>query len=410
VASNVIYLFGAGASADAGLPMSSGLTEKALHDLNNESPKRPGNFLVPALNFVIAMMTAHKTRAGGRADEFPDIESVVSAVELLANRPILEISPFVRDWDPQISSLDSMLPRLQVADWSAIRADEPMWDRRFESELRQFVAQQIAGDHGGHIFDALRNRLMIQLKEFLFHNDPSEVEYLKPLVELGRSGTVTVASLNYDLIVEEACKSHGVNISTGTDRWSEEWVLSWADSGVNLIKLHGSIGWTRAPYPTKLKSSELDFNHFGIREIDPGVDTLEVPLVVYGRREKLRPEGPFLDLRSAFVDELRRSTHLVVVGYSFSDPHINELVQVWLGTDVNRKLFVVDPGFPTEFDALDRDFRRDLWTQLVKGEIKDGKFCILHARMLVLRESATSALPKLCVPASNLDSLLADSI
>jgi hypothetical protein len=39
------------------------------------------------------------------------------------------------------------------------------------------------------------------------------------------------------------------------------------------------------------------------------------PAVIFGQRNKLTAEGPFLDLLRAFREELSRSTSLTVVGY-----------------------------------------------------------------------------------------------
>jgi hypothetical protein len=69
------------------------------------------------------------------------------------------------------------------------------------------------------------------------------------------------------------------------------------------------------------------------------------PEVIFGQRNKLTAEGPFLDLLRLFRQELEAADRLTVVGYSFRDPHINEYVSQWLNQGQQRRLRIVDPGF-----------------------------------------------------------------
>jgi hypothetical protein len=58
----------------------------------------------------------------------------------------------------------------------------------------------------------------------------------------------------------------------------------------------------------------------------------------------LTAEGPFLDLLKAFNDELEGADTLTVIGYSFSDPHINVYIGDWLNRSETHLLRVVDPS------------------------------------------------------------------
>lgn len=61
-----VFLLGAGASAEAGLPLSRDLTAGALEALDQTGFSR--NELSRALNFVVAAMLHHDSRTGGRPD------------------------------------------------------------------------------------------------------------------------------------------------------------------------------------------------------------------------------------------------------------------------------------------------------------------------------------------------------
>ena len=67
------------------------------------------------------------------------------------------------------------------------------------------------------------------------------------------------------------------------------------------------------------------------------------PAVVFGEAGKLRSEGPYLELPLAWSAELRLADSLVVVGYSFRDQHVNEVIARWFHADARRRITVVDP-------------------------------------------------------------------
>jgi hypothetical protein len=69
------------------------------------------------------------------------------------------------------------------------------------------------------------------------------------------------------------------------------------------------------------------------------------PALIFGGRNKLTAEGPFLDLLRVFKQELSRCTVLTVIGYSFRDDHVNEYISQWLNESGEHTIRVVDPGF-----------------------------------------------------------------
>jgi hypothetical protein len=81
-------------------------------------------------------------------------------------------------------------------------------------------------------------------------------------------------------------------------------------------------------------------------------------VLVFGSRNKLRPDGPFLSLLSEFEDQLSKSDRLIVVGYSFRDEHINEVIRRWTRDDKERTIALIDPD-PHEVPGR-RDFRSTL--------------------------------------------------
>jgi SIR2-like domain len=151
-----------------------------------------------------------------------------------------------------------------------------------------------------------------------------------------------VATLNYDLTLETACRQLNVRCDTGIETWLKGGELTWSETGVRLLKLHGSIDWVLDDTPTE--ADQLPFQR--IRKLDEeatvGVDAR--PAVVFGEAGKIRSEGPYLELLLAFANELKTADALVVVGYSFRDQHVNEVVARWLSANSRRRIVVVEPG------------------------------------------------------------------
>ena len=305
---NKAYLLGAGASMDAGLPLASGITSLALEHLNDNSQPSERD-LAGVLNFVVAAMVAHAARHGGRPDQFPDIESVVSAVDLLASRSDVELTPFVQSWDPGVLSASrgrDANARTAVRKMrEAIEAPRELFAERPFSEAFDLMLDDRLGSDSGHLFKRLNVALMRMLLTILQTPEATRLAYLQPLVDLG-AGTdgVTVATLNYDLTVETAAAEHGIALSTGVDDWLFKGRVDFPADGIRLIKLHGSVGWTAAaPTATGLRLKPEPFD-----PRPPIPSSLETPAVIYGKRGKLRGDGPYLDLRGAFARALSQSS------------------------------------------------------------------------------------------------------
>src|SRR5262249_30690954 len=68
------------------------------------------------------------------------------------------------------------------------------------------------------------------------------------------------------------------------------------------------------------------------------------PLLIFGTDSKLTGKDPFLTLVHAFSEELRTAIVLVVIGYSFSDQHINEIVEQRMRDNLPMRMVLVSPN------------------------------------------------------------------
>jgi SIR2-like domain len=113
---------------------------------------------------------------------------------------------------------------------------------------------------------------------------------------------------------------------------------------VFLIKLHGSIDWQwessdrLREAPTRemedAKKLLLDYRRRGLSAKPRSA-------IIFGGKNKLTAEGPFLDLLFWFRQVLQLSNELVVVGYSFRDDHVNHTILSRLRASDTNRLIVI---------------------------------------------------------------------
>ncbi len=349
-----VVLLGAGASAAVGLPDSVGLTQ-ALQDhfaVSERIADRPS--FIRVLNFVIGELAAERGQAGLDPLTGIDVERVIAAIDLLADRSTSPAAPFVRLWHPTVEAFeardDDFFSSFLASDGlkKAMRAQRS--DRR-AAGIEAYLAEKIAAAMPTSITEAARGASLaarVALREVLAGGPTRPLTPLEPLAEVADElGPLCVATLNYDLVIETLGTTLGVPVHTGVGLWQTAQRLDAPEGGIHLLKLHGSIDWSKAPESDPLAASLT---------IDWNADL--PPFLVFGEGNKLTAEGPFLDLLMSFQTYLRMADQLVVVGYSFRDQHVNEVIGRWLRAGGGR-MTVIDPAFPVPDEwasALDNPF------------------------------------------------------
>lgn len=231
--------------------------------------------------------------------------------------------------------------------------------------------------------------MLARLRE-LVATTPKDVSYLTPLAEAGRSNGLTIATLNYDLSIEQSAEAMGVPFATGVEGWLRTGRWIWPPDGIRLLKLHGSIDWIWAETqdrPGHLPQREIFLEH----ELEESHDWQ--PALVFGQRGKLRADGPFLSLLGELETLMSEARRLVIIGYSFRDDHVNEIIQRWSAEDIARTITVVDPHWPENFYGDTRgEFRATMSQHLNPPEHGTVEF---SPRLRVIRERCSAALPSL---------------
>ncbi|MCY1231336.1 SIR2-like domain protein [compost metagenome] len=401
-----VALLGAGASRRAGIPLASELTRCALEALEQQPGLVSNDYhIANALNFVVAAIQLHDSRNGLPVSQLVGIERLVSAVELLKDRRLLEVAPFVREWDPSVQTFDtrrqsssrSYLYRdvergiLQLTEPDSTRFRVPTFGTRSGTLERPF--ERLFADvlHRGSqdVFRSLYDWLRARVVEDVRVKSEADVDYLLPLLAAARGGAGVIGSLNYDLTVETCARQNNFALNRFVDSWEETGALTEAPESIPFLKLHGSVDWV---------STDPDSLCVRIEGADSNLQGM--PALVYGQREKLRSDGPFLQLIERWRAELARTKHLVVAGYSFGDEHVNALIRRWLRTKPDGVLIVIDPGYPIISDGQwnASNPRVDLWQKYGKNAKRwNSETNVsenLPQRMFVRREGLEEALPQ----------------
>lgn len=384
-----LYLLGAGASMECGIPMANQMTKDFIqiaesHGRHHDSIHRILKFVVGGLKFRLG---ANGINPIGDAN----IEEVFNCIDSLANRDQLDISPFVSSWHHILNELDYSLSsdspidsdvsrRISNAVCGVISDNSPgdnsyytgtRTDYASKSDVRKIVKEMIKeigqdtydSRHSSDIVRSIRKAMQPsssdafhKVKEWMINQlfkmvyippEKAELtEYLTPLLRHCSQTNSVIATLNYDNSIETAANRAGIPYCSGMSDWSKSSNVCFNPSSVKLIKLHGSINWEKKPttwYGESLlgidRISELIFDDQGIKKM---ARRGYQPAVIFGQRNKLTAHGPFLELLYCLREEAKKCERLIVIGYSFADPHINEYLARWTLENGDRKVIVVN--------------------------------------------------------------------
>lgn len=345
-------LLGAGASADAGLPLTFQLAERLVTRANQPDPNqwRGTQNWVRALNFVYGAQIGFQAEDGSNPLQAVNIERLISALRLLQNADEHEVAPFVASWKPGAlgvgtPSVDEHLGEQAIkAVGKAVLEDRVFFERSGFTQAISQIARAAVGSRSPEPFREAERQILQGLSSLL--SDIKTVEYLLPLVRLAeeQENGLDVLTLNYDLTVEAVAKQNGVTVCNGIENWEpgKDLLFNAGRGGINLYKMHGSLDWVLEHAGSGIVPPKISVGHDSFDEDDYGYGQERLPWIVVGDREKLSTDGPMLNLMRAAEDALSTASNLVIVGYSFGDRHVNNMVRDWMLGEPARTLVLVD--------------------------------------------------------------------
>jgi NAD-dependent SIR2 family protein deacetylase len=390
-----LFLLGAGASVEAGIPDAYKMTNEMLKKLTEDDMSRFRR-IDKVLQFVAGGLLFQQGIKGENPFDGVNIEDLFNAVKLLGDRQKSELGPFISSWHPQLVGLESgrmasstsrklletiYKPIQEHVEESTKELRKEVMDdigralegrhvfsrnsrskkietffasTRFEDSLKEAIRQVVIGGEG-ELFKTAADAMILKLVEMVWITDPIKVAYLVPLLQYAKDTNSIIATLNYDNSIELAGQNASIEIDTGFDSWSNSGDFIFDEHKTPLLKLHGSIDWALSDGRTS-KEKPLPFQI--IQKVDPNADKQSSfhPAVVFGGKNKLTAKGPFLSLLRAFDLQLSKSEILWMIGYSFRDEHVNEFIVNWFNADPTRAIKIINP----KPDSLDTEFTQHL--------------------------------------------------
>lgn len=293
---DIIFLLGAGASAEAGIPVSADMISSVEDSLRDSDEKGLYHHVKSAIHFSAGLKGTF-----GNAVPF-NIETLVNTLYELERNEDHPLYPFIASWNSRFVALAG--PNFKA--------------------VREF-----------------RGRILERLKNWMCPDDGSQASYYGGLVTLQRDLThpLHIFSLNYDLCVE-GLQGPSFRVETGFEAHGPNYPWDWRrfdpDPGNNplpevfLYKLHGSINWKR-DQRTKVLYSVGQIQSVTADSMD----------VIFGREFKLEAADPYLFFAYALRNLSLETKLIVTIGYGFGDSHINKMLTQSLRGDPQRRLLVV---------------------------------------------------------------------
>jgi hypothetical protein len=132
------------------------------------------------------------------------------------------------------------------------------------------------------------------------------------------------------------------------------------NTAMQLIKLHGSVNWTRnknGEIEEHAYNSSLDY----LKRITGSKDIQE-DIIIYPLSQKQLYFTPFIQLFRILDAELRKRVFWIIIGYSFRDVIIRTMFERALMDDNKRKLLLVHSHATEQIKPL---FQRDVRDRLI---------------------------------------------
>lgn len=158
------------------------------------------------------------------------------------------------------------------------------------------------------------------------------------VMEKRGSDSFQIITTNYDMVIEQYCDETGMELVNGfmhnrsrlRGLWAGKWSPETNQPPIYLAKLHGSVNWYRDGNGKITETGDI-----ARRSADD--DIMIAPTV--GPKEYTK--APFNALTKHFSEIINNIDMLVVIGFSFRDAEINEVIK--RRVDEGMKLISISP-------------------------------------------------------------------
>lgn len=288
---STLFLIGAGCSYEANIPMSNTMIEQIEAKLSDTDS---GWSDYRELYFFVKYTIEYGTKLGGILQDF-NIESLLVTLHHLSEHRKSILYPFISG---------------------------------YSNDLVEY-----AGSNFSKIGELIK-KIEDELPKWITKSDYKSADYYSgfSLFQKEYNYPVRIFTLNYDLCVEKLINDGG--LETGFidgEPWDGMRFTHSSDDDpdapIYLYKLHGSIDWERT------KKGLIRSQQQGIK-----------PEIVFGTDVKMQAVDPYLFYLYEFRKYALLSKIIIIIGYSFNDAHINDLLKQALEADDTRLLLIINPN------------------------------------------------------------------
>jgi hypothetical protein len=309
-----IFLFGAGSSKPADLPLIDEMTVDFLKTISEEG-KLPYSLTEsdfrPSIEVVKNVTRAHFGKV--------DLEYMMTLLINLGN-------------DKNKLLFQSTYPELKSVDDKQISAIQISISKFIRSRCENF--------------------------------DASKIDYLWTLVGLSDNGKMDIFTVNYDGIIEAFCEKKGINF---TDGFAPNWNSKLFDSAdIKIFKLHGSLYWLRSESG---KFFKVPVKGLSVTDVKYLTDETVSEMMIYPALDKDKQSEVYLWLFRRFIDGLNQSDILVVIGYSFRDKEITFNIRDAINRNPRLWVVLVSPNAYLRKKECFAQFEDELSSRIVTAEM-----------------------------------------
>lgn len=246
-------------------------------------------------------------------------------------------------------------------------------------------AQLDATPTGNFIFPHLQNHWLKSVPSFVdktnkvcfnhYGRRPSEELVQKtyiPLLKILHWETerVNFFTTNYDPVTDvlmEIAENSSILCSDGFNRfgdWDKDAYYKLNSSGISIYRLHGSMSWVENE--GKIRNTR----DYSLRS--PGYAR---HLIIYpGFKDNIEQDCHpiFRFAHEALRNELNETSVLIVIGFSFRDPHINDILHDSLKANRKLKIVVWNPTWPEGQDVGLNLLKQRFTNRIIHLEAKFG--------------------------------------